>query len=449
MMIFKKAIPRRTFLRGAGAAIALPLLDSMVPAFASSLDAGQKPATRMIYFYGANGRIMKKWIPSETGAGYQLTPTLEPLAKFKNDFLVLSGLNMKAADPIGNEPGGNHARPCASFLTGVHPKPNQTVGISIDQVAAKQFSKFTQLGSIEMTMESGDVLGKADGAYSDAYTKTISWRSSTQPLPMEFNPRKIFERLLGSSDSTDKAERLRQARDSRSILDSVSEGVAGLFNDVTASDRVRLNEYLDAIRDIERRIQLAEEQATRTLPEMAKPAGVPALYSDHAKLMFDLKLIAFQGDLSRVTTFMWGIELGEGDYREIGIKDGHHASSHHSGIPELIENCVKVDHFHSELFAHFLERMKSTPDGDGSMLDHSVIVYGSGLSDGMAHTHNDIPVLLAGGASGKLKGGRHIRFDGVPFSNIHYNVMEMVGLPIEEGYHDPKFSDTTGKLELS
>ncbi|MSO21397.1 MAG: DUF1552 domain-containing protein [Acidobacteria bacterium] len=449
MMIFKKAIPRRTFLRGAGAAIALPVLDSMVPAFASALDVEQQPATRMIYFYGANGRIMKKWIPTEVGADYKLSPTLEPLAAFRNDFLVLSGLNMRSADPVGNEPGGNHARPCASYLTGVHPKPNQTLGVSVDQLAAKQLSKFTQLGSLEMTMESGDVLGKADGAYSDAYTKTISWRSATQPLPMEFNPRKIFERLLGSSDSTDKAERLRQARDSRSILDSVSEGVAGLFNEVTASDRVRLNEYLDAIRDIERRIQLAEEQASRTLPEMAKPAGVPALYSEHAKLLFDLKLIAFQGDLTRVSTFMWGIELGEGDYREIGIKDGHHASSHHSGIPDLISNCVQVDHFHSTMFAYFLDKMKTTRDGDGTMLDHSVIVYGSGLSDGMAHTHNDIPVLLAGGGNGKLKGGRHIRYEGLPFSNIHQNVMEMVGIPMEESYIDPKFSDTTGKLDLS
>ncbi len=446
MMNFKKAIPRRTFLRGVGATIALPLLDGMIPAFASSMDTGSKGALRMVFFYNANGRIMKNWIPEAAGAGYELTPTLEPLGAFRDRFLVLSGLNIKAADPVGNEPGGNHARPCASFLTGIHPKPSKALGISVDQVAAKVFAQHTQLGSLELSMESADVLGKADGAYSDAYTKTVSWRSGTQPLPMEDNPRKVFERLLGGSESTDPAERLRQVKQSRSILDSVTEGVARLSGDLGAGDRGKLNEYLDAIRDIERRIQVAEEQASRELPSMNRPAGIPALFSDHSKLLFDLQVLAMQGDLTRVITFMWGMEQGEGDYRELGIKDGHHASSHHSGIPELIENCKKIDAFHSRLFAYYLEKLRSTPDGDGSLLDHAAIVYGSGLSDGMAHTHNDVPTLLAGGATGKIKGGRHIRYNSLPFSNVLLTVLDMAGIPVE-GYLDSKYSDATGKLD--
>lgn len=450
MMIFKKAMPRRTFLKGVGVSLALPLLDGMVPAFASSAAdaaAGAKAPLRFSFIYGPNGRIMEKWTPAQTGAAYEMTPSLAPLEPFRDRMLVLSGLNIKAADPVGNEPGGVHARPCACFLTGVHPRPNKAVGTSVDQLIAKETGKYTQLGSLELTMESADVLGKADGAYSDAYTKTVSWRTGTTPLPMEDNPRKVFERLLGDNSTTDPEQRKRMAQTKRSVLDSLSDGVARLSGELGPSDRAKLNEYLDATRDIERRIQIAEEQSSRELPKMDKPAGIPALFSDHAKLMFDLQLLALRGDLTRVITFMWGMEQGEGDYREIGVKDGHHASSHHSGIPELIENCAKVDVFHATLFAQHIEKLRSTPDGDGSLLDHSLIVYGSGLGDGNAHNHNGVPLLLLGGANGKLKGGRHIQYHGLPLSNVHLNILEMAGIPLES-YLDKQYGDATGELDL-
>jgi hypothetical protein len=444
MMIFKKAIPRRTFLRGAGTALALPLLDSMVPAFAAT---GDKAALRVSFFYGPNGRIMKNWTPATAGAAFEFTPSLEPLAPFRDQLLVLSGLNIKAADPVGNEPGGVHARPCASFLTGIHPKPGGALGVSADQLAAKAFSTETQLASLELAMDSSDVLGAADGAYSDAYTKTISWRGPTTPLPMEANPRAVFERLIGENASTDPAVRLRQIEKKRSILDFLSRDVARLSGEVGPNDRAKLTEYLEAIRDIERRIHLAEEQASRELPEMERPAGVPGTYSEHAKLMFDLLLLAYQGDITRVSTFMLGREQGDRAYRELGIGDGHHSLSHHAGNPEAIALCAQIDALHSRLFATFLEKMRATPDGDGSLLDHSIIVYGSGLSDGNAHVHNDVPLLLVGGAAGQLKGGRHIRYAGLPMSNLLLSVLDLAKVPIE-GYLDGKYSDATGKLEL-
>jgi hypothetical protein len=264
---------------------------------------------------------------------------------------------------------------------------------------------------------------------------------------MENNPRKVFERLLGDTTTTDSAQRLRIAQDNRSVLDSLTEGVARLSKDLGPGDRAKLTEYLDATRDIERRIHLAEEQASRQLPTIDKPAGVPERFSDHAELLFDLQLLAFRGDLTRVSTFMWGIEQGEGDYREIGVQDGHHASSHHSGVPELIENCAQIDVFHSKLFAKYLEKMRSIHDGDGTLLDHSLVVYGSGLGDGNAHNHNGVPLLLVGSANGKVKGGRHLQFQGLPLSNVHLNMLEIAGIPVES-YMDKQYGDATGELNL-
>ena len=447
MMIFKKAIPRRTFLRGVGTTLALPMLDSMVPALAAKGNTAAQQPVRLTFTYGPNGRIMNKWTPAKEGAAFELTPTLEPLAPFRDRLLVLSGLNIKAADPIGNEPGGVHARPCAAFLTGIHPKPGGAMGISADQLAARELGKQTQLGSLELAMDSADILGAADGAYSDAYTKTISWRSPTTPLPTENNPRKVFERLLGESANTDPAERLRRIQKKHSILDFVSRDVASLLRDVGPSDRAKLTEYLDATRDIERRIQIAEQQASRKLPEMERPAGVPSTYSEHAKLMFDLQVLAYQGDLTRVVTFMLGRESGDRAYREIGIGDGHHSLSHHSGNAEAIRLCSQVDAFHTKMFAYFLEKMQSTPDGDGSLLDHSIIVYGSALSDGNAHVHNDVPMLLLGGGTSRIQGGRHIRYPGYPMSNLLLTILDRAGIPAD-GYLDSKYSDATGKLDI-
>jgi hypothetical protein len=448
MMIFKKSVPRRTFLRGAGAALALPLLDCMVPAFgATALNDTGKPPLRISFVYGPNGRIMDRWTPRETGKNFKLSATLEPLAGFRNQMTLISGLNIKAADAVGNEPGGNHARPCAAYLTGIHPRPGGAMGVSADQLVAREFGKHTQLASLELSMDPSDGLGAADGAYSDAYTKTISWRSATTPLPMENNPRKIFERLLGDSDSTDSAARLARIRANGSILDSVMQEAAPLMANSGPADRAKINEYLEAVRDIERRIQLAEQQSARELPAMDRPAGVPATFKEHAKLMFDLQLLAFQSDLTRVISFMLGREQSDRPYREIGISDGHHALSHHAGHQEAIEQNAHIDVYQSEIFAEYLNRLKNTPDGDGSLLDNMLLLYGCGMSDGNLHVHNDVPTLLVGGAGGKIKGGQHVRMNGIPFSNLLISMMDVGGVPTD-GFIDSKYSDATGKLDL-
>ena len=446
MMIFKKSIPRRTFLRGAGAAIALPLLDGMVPAFGAQNEATE-PIVRTGFVFGPNGRIMEQWTPATEGSGFEMTPTLEPFSPFRDQLLVLSGLDIKAADPRENEAGGVHARPCAAYLTGIHPKPNRAVGISVDQVIAREYGKHTQLGSLELTMESSDIVGVSDGAYGGAYLKTISWRSPTQPQPMEHNPRNVFERLLGEEGSTDPVERRRTVRNQRSILDSVTEGVTRLSAQLGPGDRGKLTEYLDSIRDIERRIQIAEGQTDRELPNVERPAGVLPTYSENAKLMFDLITLAFQADLTRVFTFMWSQEQGAGDYRELDVSEGHHSSSHHGGTARLIDNCVRIDAFHSNLFASFLDSLRSTPDGDGSLLDHSVIHYGSSLSSGMGHVHHDVPALLLGGAGGKLKGGRHLRYEDETLSNLYLTLLDKLNIPAE-GFLDAEYSDATGKLDI-
>ena len=444
MIIFKKAIPRRTFLRGVGTTLALPLLDAMVPSLAASNEAF-KPTKRMAFFYGPNGRIMDQWTPSTLGSGFQMPPTLEPLAPFRDQLLVVSGLDLNAADARENEGGGVHARPCAGYLTGIHPRPDEALGISVDQLAARKFGKETQLGSLEISLESGDIVGNTDGDYSNYYLKTISWRNPTTPLPTEHNPRKVFERLLGEQGSTDPAERRRMIQERKSILDSLTDSVNHLLVQLGAADQGKLSQYLDAIRDVERRIQIAEQQTDRELPDMERPAGIPATYSEHAKLMFDLMGLAFQGDLTRVITFMWTQEQGTGNYREIGIPEGHHASSHHGGRTELVENCKRIDLLHSNLFAYFLDKLRSTPDGDGSLLDHSLIHYGSSLSDGMGHIHHDLPTLLVGGG---FKGGRHLHYQDVPLSNLLLTTLDRAGIPTD-GFIDEEWSDATGKLDLT
>ncbi|HWP83725.1 MAG TPA: DUF1552 domain-containing protein [Terriglobia bacterium] len=452
MMIFKKAIPRRTFLRGMGTTLALPLLDAMVPAFAAPGEKPAKAVTRVSYVFVPNGRIMKKWTPQTLGADFEITPSLEPLAPFRDQMLVLTGLNIKAADAIGNEPGGVHARPCACWLTGVHPKPGGAVGISVDQLIAREFGKETQLASLELGLDSPEIAGN-DGSYSAYYMNTISWRSGTNPLPMEINPRNVFERLFGDSDSADPAVRAQRIKKDRSILDSVSEGVARMLGEVGPSDRAKLSEYLDALRDVERRIQVAERTSAadgasaQELPAMERPAGVPATYSEHAKLMFDLQVLALQTDMTRVVSFMMGREQNDRPFREIGIGDGHHALSHHKEVAETIAKVEKIDLFQSQLFAYYLERMRSVKDGDGTLLDHSIIVFGSSLSDGNFHIHNNVPTLVLGGGSGRIRGGRHLRFNGDPLSNLHLAVLDMLSIPVDE-YLDNKYSDATGKLDI-
>ena len=444
MIIFKKAIPRRTFLRGVGTTVALPLLDAMVPSLAASNEAF-KPPKRMAFIYGPNGRIMDQWTPATEGSSFQLPPTLHPLTPFQDQLLVISGLDLNAADARENEGGGVHARPCAGYLTGIHSRPGEGVGVSVDQLAARKFGKETQLGSLELSLESGDIVGNTDGDYSNYYLRTISWRGPKTPLPTEHNPRKVFERLIGDQTSTDPAERSRIVQKRKSVLDSLTDGVNRLLAELGAADRGKLTQYLDALRDVERRIQIAEQQTDLELPDMKRPAGIPASFSEHAKLMFDLMGLAFQGDLTRVITFMWTQEQGTGNYREIDVPEGHHASSHHGSRPEIVNNCKKIDLLHSNLFAYFLDKMRSTPEADGSLLDHSLIHYGSALSDGMGHIHHDLPTLLVGGG---FKGGRHLRFQDVPLSNLLLTLMDTAGIPADN-FIDEEWSDATGKLDLS
>ena len=445
MMIFKKAIPRRAFLKGAGATLALPLLESMTPAFAGALDSAAKPATRLSIVYVPNGLIMDSWTPAAEGAAYEMTPILEPLAPFRNQLLVLTGLSNKPAEIRKGESTGPHARAGATFLTGIHMKPGTELGISVDQLAANELGKHTQLSSLELTLESGETGAGADGADTEAYLNTISWRSPTTPLPVENNPRAVFERLFGESDTTDPAERLRRLRKDRSILDSVAEDVARLMGGVGTGDRAKLAEYLDGIRDIERRIEQAEEMSasSKKLPVLDRPAGLPVAYDEHAKLMFDLQALAYQTDMTRVGTFCMAREKSERSYREIGIDEGHHALTHHGGDKSMIARVVQINIFQCKMFAHFLEKLRSTPDGDGSLLDHSVIMFASSLSDGNAHAPTNLPVLLAGGGAGRIKGGRHIRYPkDTPLTNLFLTMLDMTGVRVDH------FADSTGELEL-
>jgi hypothetical protein len=445
MIIIKKAVPRRTFLRGVNVTLALPLLDAMIPAFATTVGAA-KPAPRLSFVYVPNGIIMDRWTPVAEGATFEFSPILEPLAPFRDHVLVLSGLAHNEARALAGEAGGDHSRAGPSFLTGVHPKKtggaDLRLGISLDQIVAKELGKNTQLASLELGLDPADTSGQCEAGYTCAYTNTLSWRTPTTPLPVENHPRAVFEHLFGDSDSTDPRERLARIRSDRSILDFASQAVAALLKGIGPSDRTKLMEYLDAIRDVERRIQLAEEQASRQSPMMERPIGIPATFEEHAKLMFDLQVLAYQCDLTRVGTFMMGHEQTTRSYSEIGIPDAHHPLTHHGGDVEKIAKVIRINSFHVKMFAYFLQKLQSTGDGDGSLLDHSIIVYGGGLSDGNLHLHNNLPILLAGGGAGRIKGGRHLRYPAdTPMPNLYLTLLDMVGVPVEN------LGTTTGKLE--
>ena len=440
MMVFKKAIPRRVFLRGAGAAVALPLLDSMVPAFGASA----KPVLRVSIVYNPNGMNMAKWTPVTDGSAFELSPILQPLAAFRDRLLVLSGLNNNAGDPLPSE-GENapHERSGGVFLTGVHPKKEGQVAISADQIMARELGKHTQLASLELGLHSNDAVGACEKGWSCAYTNTISWSTPTTPLPIEYQPRAVFERLFGDNNSTDPAVRLARIRKDPSLLDSVTEAAAGLMRTVGPSDRARLSQYLDAMRDIERRIQMAEEQSSRELPVLDRPVGIPATFEEHAKLMFDLQTLAYQTDLTRVGTFMMGRGQSNRTFPEIGVPEAHHALSHHQDDPAKLEKLYLIELYHCRLFAYFLEKLRSTPDGDGSLLDNIIIVYGSDMSDSNKHWLQDLPILLVGGGAGRIKGGRHLRFvKNTPMMNLFLTILDKLEAPIE------RIGDSTGRLEL-
>jgi hypothetical protein len=441
MIVTRKSLPRREFLRGMGVTIALPFLDAMTPAFA----AGAKPAVRLGFVYVPNGIIMGKWTPKGEGAGFEFAPTMKPLEPFRERLMVFSGLAQVQGRALGDG-AGDHARAGATFLTGVHPKKSEIVirgGISADQIAARELSKYTQFASLELGIESNQLAGNCDSGYSCAYTNTISWHSETTPLPVENNPRSIFERLFGDGESTDAAARLAMFERQRSILDYVSGSLDRLNGKLGAGDRAKLDEYAEAIRDIERRIQKAEQQnAMMKLPVMERPTAVPEEFEDHVKMVMDLLTLAFQADLTRVVTLMMAREGSNRPYRSIGISDGHHNLTHHQNDPEKIAKITKINEQHVKLFANLLERLKATPDRDGNLLDNSLIVYGSSISDGNLHTHHDLPIVLAGGGAGQVKGNRHIVYPkDTPLNNLLLSMLEKAGVPVD------KFGDSTGKLD--
>lgn len=443
MTITRKSLPRRTFLRGAGATLALPLLDAMVPAFGATRNSSARPPVRIGFVYVPCGIIMDRWTPSGDGTNFEFAPIMKPLEPFREQLLVLNGLAQINGNPLGDGPG-DHARAGATFLTGVHPKKTEGAdihaGISADQIAARELGKSTQLASLEIGLEAPGMVGNCDSGYSCAYTNTISWRTPTSPMPMEVDPRAVFERLFGDGESNDAASRLARAQEDRSILDFVRDDVSRLRPGLGKRDQGKLSEYLDAIRDIERRIRMAESQNVK-LPAFDRPIGVPDTFDEHCKLMMDLQVIAFQADLTRVITFMMAREGSNRSYRSIGVPDGHHSVTHHQNDKEKIEKVVKINTHHATMFAYFLEKLSSTRDGDGSLLDHSMIVYGSSISDGNRHTHYDLPIVLAGGGGGQITGGRSIRYPkNTPMTNLLMTMLDKAGVQAE------KIGDSTGEV---
>jgi hypothetical protein len=442
MLITRKAIPRRTMLRGIGATLALPLLDGMVPALTALQKTAARPIARFGVMYVPNGMIIQQWTPATEGAGFELTPTLTPLAPFRDDLLVLSQL---ACTPTPGRPGGAHAKASTRFLTDISPPTSETwldAGISMDQIAAKEMGTFTQLGSLELAIESAETAGACDVGFACAYTNTISWLAPGTPLPPENNPRAVFERLFGDSSSTDARSRLARIQQDRSVLDSVRDEVTRLQGTLGRSDRVKLVEYLDAIRDVERRIQKAEEQSDKALPLVDHPAGIPATYDEHVKLMCDLQVLAYQSDLTRIVTFMLGREFSGVTYPQIGVPDAHHPITHHQQEVEKMAKVAKINVYHVTQFAYLLDRLRSTPDGDGTLLDHIIMMYGAGIGECNAHDPRNIPLLLAGGGSGHLKGGRHIRYPkDTPLANLHLTLLDKLGVHID------RIGDSTGRLD--
>ena len=441
MIITKKAIPRRTVLRGLGSMLALPLVDSMVPALSAMQRTAAKPINRFGVMYVPNGMIMKNYLPVTEGANYELTPTLSALAPFREHVLVVSGLE---CIPTPGRPGGAHAKASTRFLTDVSPPTSETwldAGISMDQILAQETGQYTQLASLELAIESGETAGACDTGFACPYTNTISWKSQNTPLPTQNNPRVIFERLFGDSTSTDPKARLVRLRQQRSVLDSVSEEVARLSGVLPQPDRTKLTEYLDAIRGVEQRIQIAEAQSDQELPLVEHPPGIPSAWEDHVNLMFDLQVLAFQCDLTRVITFMVGHEHSGMTYPQIGVPDAHHPISHHQQEPEKVEKVAKINAYHMRMFATLLGKLQATADGDGTLLDHVTMMYGAGMADSNSHSPIDIPLILAGGGAGTLKGGRHIRFKNTPLANLHLTLLDQFGV------HQDRIGDSTGRID--
>ncbi len=427
MIITKRKLDRRTVLRGVGATVALPLLDAMVPALSAIAKTAANPVRRLSVVYLPNGMAMEHWLPSSEGAGFELTPILQPMAQFRDQMLVVSGL--KAYWPPA------HAGASTTFLTGAAGVPGETApvaDVSMDQVVARETEKDTPLASLELAIDSRANAGQCSGGHSCVYTNTISWRSKTTPLPMENNPRFVFERMFGDSGSTDPAVRQARMRRDASLLDSVTQKAADLKRGVGATDQVRIDEYLEGVRDVERRIQKTEQQVGIDIPVMEQPEGVPDSFEEHVRLMFDLQLLAHRTDLTRVITFMMGREVSSRTYPELGVPEAHHPLSHHEYIKEKIDLMAKINAYHTSLFAEYLGKLRATADGDGSLLDHMMLIYGCGMSDSNAHSPVNVPVLVMGGANGRLKGGRHVKYENdPPLANLMVTLLHKLDVPVE------------------
>jgi hypothetical protein len=445
MFITRKHLPRRTFLKGMGTIIALPMLDAMVPAMGSWRRAGAR-AVRLCFVYVPNGMIMREWTPRGMGKEFEFTRILKPLEAFRGDLFVLSGLDDHNGNELGDGPG-DHARAGAAFLTGTHPKKTAGAdirnGVSADQVAAQHVASQTRLPSIELGCEDSRTVGNCDSGYSCAYTNSISWRSPTTPNPPEINPRMAFERLFGRDDlSLDPKTRARRAQYRASILDYVKSDAERLTGTLGQSDKRKIDEYLSSVRDIEKRIQIAERESREVKPSVEKPTGIPVEFADYLKLMYDLIVTAYQSDLTRVSTLMVGREGSLRVYPEIGVPDPHHPLTHHRGNAEWIEKIARINCYHTELFAYFLDKLRRTTDGEGTLLDHSMIVYASGLCDGNRHTHENLPTLLVGRGDGSLKPGRHIGYkSGTPITNLYMTLLDRMDI------HPASIGDSTGRLE--
>jgi hypothetical protein len=441
MYVTKKHLPRRTFLRGMGVGLALPLLDAMVPARTLLAQTAAKTLPRLGFVYVPHGAIMDKWTPAAVGAGFEFTPILKPLEAFRDHFNVVSGLGHRAADTTAV-----HSLSPTTWLSGVRPKATQGVdafaGVTADQIAAQAIGQETVLPSMELATEDhSGLIGSCDRDYGCIYMNTLSWRTPTTPLPMEINPRKVFERMFGQGGSA--AERLARIREDRSILDAITREAETLQLSLGSGDRQTMAQYLENIREIERRIQRAEKsQGDEDLQLPARPAGVPFDFEEHVALMYDLMVLAYQADITRVITFMVSREVSNRTYPQVGVTDGHHAISHHQNRAEKMEKNVRIQTFNIGQFARFVERLKSTPDGDGTLLDHSVVLYGSNMSNSNAHDHFPLPNVVVGGGAGRLKGGRHLRYpDHTPMANLLVSLLDKVGVKQET------LGDSTGALD--
>jgi hypothetical protein len=439
MIITKKALPRRTFLKGVGATLSLPLLDAMVPAATALAKTPAKPVRRLGYVFMPMGCDITRWTPPGGEKLDKLSPILSSLEPVKQDVTIVSNLELANAYP------GSHATSNSAFLSAAKAKVTEStdyyLGTTADQIAARHIGQSTQLPSLEMAMDLLKLVGQCDNGYACVYQNNLSWSSPTTPLPAEAHPRIVFESLFGEGGTA--KERRAALRKRASLLDSISEEITRLQRDLGPADRAKLEEYLTAVREVERRIQTAESDGAKNqLPDLDRPLGVPASYADHARLMFDLQVLALQGDVTRVTTFQLARETSNRTYPEIGVPDPHHPLSHHGNNAEKVARMAKINSFHVSLFAEFVQKLKKTTDGNGSLLDHSLYLYGSGMGNPNVHDHTNLPTIVAGGAAGKMRGGRHIQYDKpTPLANLHLSLLNKVGVPMES------FADSTGTVD--